>query len=66
MTNIFGWGPERKKQLGRPRCKWDDNIKKDFRKREYRVVCMGLILLRIGASGELCEHSNVLVSSGYI
>jgi hypothetical protein len=26
--------PEGKRPLGRPRCKWEDNIKLDFRKRE--------------------------------
>jgi hypothetical protein len=32
--------------------------------REYRVVYLGLILLVLGASGELCEHGNE--SSSYI
>jgi hypothetical protein len=38
--------PEGKRPLGRPRCRWVDNIKIDFRE-------TGLIWLRIETSGEL-------------
>jgi hypothetical protein len=27
----FGWRPEGKRPLGRPRCRWEDNIKLDLR-----------------------------------
>jgi hypothetical protein len=30
--------PEGKKPLGRPRCKWDDNIKKDLREIGWGAV----------------------------
>jgi hypothetical protein len=26
----FGWGPEKKRPLGRPRRRWKDNIKMDL------------------------------------
>ena len=41
MWRVLGWGevhrvlvgkPEGKKPLGRPRCRWEDNIKIDLRK----------------------------------
>ena len=40
--------PERKRQLGRPRRRLEDNIKMDFRK---WVVRTGWIWLRIGTGG---------------
>jgi hypothetical protein len=42
--------PERKRALGRPRCRCVDNIKIDL-KETGSDVWMGLIWLRIGASG---------------
>jgi hypothetical protein len=48
--------PEGKRQLGRPRRRWVDNIKMDLRK--DRVVWTGLIWLRIGTSAGSCEHGN--------
>jgi hypothetical protein len=45
--------PEGKRPLGRPRHRWEDNIKMDLREREDGVVWTGLILLRIGNSGGL-------------
>jgi hypothetical protein len=41
--------PEGKGPLGRPRCRWEDNIKIDLREIEWT----GLIWLRIGTSGGL-------------
>jgi hypothetical protein len=41
--------PEGKRPLGRPRCRWVDNIKMDLREMEW----IGLIWLRIGTSGGL-------------
>jgi hypothetical protein len=29
----FGWEAEGKRPLGRPRCRWEDNIKMDLRER---------------------------------
>ena len=43
--------PEGKRQLGRPRLRWDDNIKMDLQKWK-RVVGTGWSWLRIGTSGE--------------
>jgi hypothetical protein len=42
---------EGKRPLGRPRCRWADNIKMDLRKDE--VVWNGLIRLRIGTGRRL-------------
>jgi hypothetical protein len=41
--------PEGKKPLGRPRRRWEDNIRMDIR--YDGVVWTGLIWLRIGTSG---------------
>ena len=42
--------PEEQRPLGRPRCRWADNIKMDFRKLEG-VVGTGWSWLRIGTGG---------------
>jgi hypothetical protein len=44
--------PEGKRSLGRPRRRWVDNIKMDF-KRWGGLVWIGLIWLRIGTGGGL-------------
>jgi hypothetical protein len=44
--------PEGKRQLGRPRRRWEDNIKMDL-KLQDEVVWTGLIWLRIGTIGGL-------------
>jgi hypothetical protein len=31
VARIFGWRPEGKRPLGRPRRRWEDNIKMDLR-----------------------------------
>jgi hypothetical protein len=47
---ILVGNPEGTRLLGRPRCRWEDNIKMDHG--EIRcVVWNGLIWLRIGTSG---------------
>jgi hypothetical protein len=45
--------PEGKKPLGRPRCRWVDNVKMDLREREDGMVWTNFICLRIWISGEL-------------
>jgi hypothetical protein len=40
--------PEGKTPLGRPRCRWDDNIKLDL---QEVGACTGLIWLRKGTGG---------------
>jgi hypothetical protein len=46
--------PEGKRPLGRPRCRWVDNIKMDLRETGWDGVdWIGLIWLRIGTSGGL-------------
>ena len=41
-----------KRHLGRPRCRWEDNIKMDFEKKKVSMRVNGLIRLRIGIIGE--------------
>jgi hypothetical protein len=48
---ILVGNPEGKRPLGKPRCRWADNIKMDLRKDE--VVWNGLIRLRIGTGRRL-------------
>jgi hypothetical protein len=44
--------PERKRILGRPRCRWEDNIKMDLQEVECgEGVWTGLIWLRAGTGG---------------
>jgi hypothetical protein len=43
---------EGKRPLGRPRCRWVDNIRMNL-ERWDGVVWSGLVSLRIGTSGEL-------------
>jgi hypothetical protein len=45
--------PEGKRPLGKPRRRWEDSIKMDFRERSDGEVWTGLIWLRIGTSGRL-------------
>jgi hypothetical protein len=46
--------PEGKRPLGRPRRRWEDNIKLDLRGIGWDgMVWIGLIWLRIGTSGGL-------------
>jgi hypothetical protein len=40
---------------GRPRCRWEDNIKMDLKEVGWRVWT-GFIWLRIGTIGGSCEH----------
>jgi hypothetical protein len=44
--------PKGKRPLGRPRSKWEDNIKMDLREIGW-VVWTGLIWLRTGTNGAL-------------
>jgi hypothetical protein len=44
--------PEEKRQLGRPRRRWVDNIRMDL-ERWDGVMWTGLVRFRIGTSGEL-------------
>jgi hypothetical protein len=43
--------PDEKRPLGRPRCKWEDIIKIDIKKKGY--VWSRFIWLRIGAGNRL-------------
>jgi hypothetical protein len=38
VYNIFVGNPEGKRRLGRPRRRWEDNIRIDFRKIELEAV----------------------------
>jgi len=42
--------PERKRPLGKPRCRWEDNIKMDLQEVIWGVWT-GLMWLRIGTGG---------------
>jgi hypothetical protein len=44
--------PEGKRPLGRPRCRWVDNIKMDLGEVDG-VIWTGLAWFRIGSGGEL-------------
>ena len=44
--------PERKRHLGRPRHRWEDNIKMDLREMVVMLE-VGYILLKIGYNGGL-------------
>jgi hypothetical protein len=46
---------EGRRPFGRPRHRWEDNIKKDFREVEWEAWT-GLIWLRIGTG--CCEFTN--------
>jgi hypothetical protein len=50
MHRVLVGKPEGKRPLGRPRLKWEDNIKMDLRKWEG-VVGTGWSWLRIGRGG---------------
>ena len=43
--------PEGKRQLGRPRRRWEDNIKMDLQEVGCPHIWTGSICLRIGTSG---------------
>jgi hypothetical protein len=45
--------PERKRPLGRPGCRWVDNIKMDLVERQDWVVWNGLVWLRKGTDGKI-------------
>ena len=45
--------PEGKRPLGRPRRRWEDNIKMDLREVGCVILENGEILLKIGTNGEL-------------
>jgi hypothetical protein len=44
--------PEGRRPLGRPRCRWEDNIKMDLQEVEWGAWT-GLIWIRIGTGGGL-------------
>jgi hypothetical protein len=45
--------PEGRRPLGRPRRRWEDNIKLDLREVGWGGAWTGSIWLRIGTGGEL-------------
>jgi hypothetical protein len=51
----FGGKARKKEPLGRPRRRWEDNNKMDFRD---GVIWIGLIWFWTGTSGGFCEHGN--------
>jgi hypothetical protein len=51
--NILVGKPEGKRTLGRPRRRWEDNMRMDLREIGWGGVWTGFIWLRIGTSGGL-------------
>jgi hypothetical protein len=51
--------PEGKRPLGRPRCRWEDNIKMYPKKTEWMDVDW-IYLVRYGLMADSCEHINDL------
>jgi hypothetical protein len=49
--------PEGKETFGRPRCKWENNIKKYLQEVVWKAL-WGLIWLRIGTGESPCECGN--------
>jgi hypothetical protein len=49
--SVYIFFMQKERSLGRPRRRWEDNIKMDLR--EMRWLWTGLIWLRIGTSGRL-------------
>jgi hypothetical protein len=49
---ILVWRPEGRRPLGRPRRRWEDNIKMDFQDVKWGART-GFIWLRIGTGGGL-------------
>jgi len=54
--------PEEKRPLGRPRHRWEDNIKMDLQEVKWGSW-IGLIWLRVGTGGGPCKCSNELLGS---
>jgi hypothetical protein len=52
MYRLLVGKPEGKRPLGRPRCRWVDNIRMDLEGWDG-VMWTGLVWLRIGTGGEL-------------
>ena len=63
VYRVLVWKPEGKRPLGRPRCRWEDNIKLDIQE----VGCGGCGLDRAGSElGQVagtCECGNEPSSS---
>jgi hypothetical protein len=53
--------PEGKRQLGKTWYSWEDDTKMNAK--EIGFVWTGLIWLRIGANGRLCEHGIIPLGS---
>jgi hypothetical protein len=57
--NILVGQPEGRRPLGRPRRRWEDNIKMGLRAIGFGDVdWIGFIWLRIGTVAGSCEHGN--------
>jgi hypothetical protein len=58
--NILVGRPEGRRPPGRPRRRWENNIKTDLREIGFGDVGMwiGFILFRVGRGRGSCEHGN--------
>ena len=62
MHRVLVWKHEGKGPLGRPRRKWENNIKGILRKWKG-VVGTGWSWLRIGVRGSICEYRDEISGS---
>jgi hypothetical protein len=53
----FGAKYEAKRPLGRPRCRWEGDIKMDVEEKGWRVWT-GIFWMKIRTNGRLCENRN--------
>jgi hypothetical protein len=58
----FGGENEEKRPLGRPRCRWENNIKMDLQKVGWGALT-GLMWLRIGTSAFVNAVMNLRVQT---
>jgi hypothetical protein len=56
--NDLDRNPERKRQLGRPVCRWKDAIRAHFKEIICGVFALGLFGSGYRAMMDMCEHSN--------
>jgi hypothetical protein len=56
-NNLVG-KPEGDRPLGRPRRRWEENIRMDLREIGWKALWAEIIWLTIGTGGGSCEHDN--------
>jgi hypothetical protein len=51
VYRVLVWKPEGKRQLGRPRLRWEDNIKMDLQE----VGCGGMDWIELAENRDRCQ-----------